>query len=297
MKMKRILCAALLAALAGTAQAKVKVVTTIQTFKSLAQEVGGDKVEVTALVGDAVDPHFADARPSFALLLNRADLLVHVGLELEKGWLPPLLEQSRNPNIQIGQKGNLDASTAGIPLKDVGANASRTLGDVHPLGNPHYHLPPDNALHVARAIKDRLAAIDPANAAYYEQRFAAFQKELEAHKAKWLEKARPLKGVKVVTYHQSWTYFTDFLGLQEIGYVEPKPGIPPDPQHLAQLVSEAKAQGAKILIEESFYPRATTERVAQLGGMKLVVLNADVVSGQSYFTLIDSLIDQLVKAL
>lgn len=295
--MKRLLCALLLlSVVAARAEAKVKVVTTIQTFKSLAEEVGGDRVEVTALVGDSVDPHFADARPSYALLLNRADLLVHVGLELEKGWLPPLLAQSRNPAIQAGQPGNLDASTAGIAVRDVGA-VSRAQGDVHPMGNPHYHLPPDNALAVAAAIRDRLKGLDPSGAAAYDAHYAAFAAKLAERRKVWEAAAAKLKGVKVITYHKSWGYFDDWLGLVEIGYVEPKPGVPPDPQHLAQLVGQAKTDGAKVLIMESYYPRNTAERVAQLGGMKLAVLNADVVSGQSYLTLIDSLIDQLVKSI
>jgi len=290
----------LLAALfagAPRAEAKVNVVTTIQTFKSLTEEIGGDKVEVTALVGDAVDPHFNDARPSYAVLLNRADLLILVGLELEKGWLPPLLGQSRNPNIQIGQPGYLDASTSGITLQDVGISASRTQGDVHPLGNPHYHLPPDYALAVARAIHGHLRALDPSDAKTFDERFDAFQTKLAAKRKEWETKAKALVGVKVVTYHKSWSYFDAWLGLKEINYVEPKPGIPPDPQHLAQLVTDAKAQGAKILIMESYYPRNTAQRVADLAGMKLVVLSSDVMSGQTYFTLIDGLVDQLVKAL
>lgn len=292
-----IVAAAVVAGLAGRADAKVHVVTTIQTFKSLAEEVGGDKVEVSALVGDAVDPHFNDARPSYAVLLNRADLLVYVGLELEKGWLPPLLEQSRNPEIQISQPGNLDASKSGIRIQDVGLGVSRTQGDVHPLGNPHYHLPPDDALAVARAIRDRLKALDPGDAKAFDDGLANFERKLAAKRKEWETRAKPLAGVKVVTYHKSWSYFDTWLGLQEIGYVEPKPGIPPDPQHLAQLVTDAKAQGAKILIMESYYPRNTAQRVAALSGMKLAVLPSDVISGQSYFTLIDGLLDQLLKSI
>jgi zinc/manganese transport system substrate-binding protein len=299
--MQRTLLAVSLAAAtlfgAARAEAKVHVVTTIQTFKSLAEEVGGDKVEVSALVGDAVDPHFNDARPSYAVLLNRADLLVYVGLELEKGWLPPLLEQSRNPNIQIGQPGNLDASKSGISIQDVGLGTSRTQGDVHPLGNPHYHLPPENALAVARSIRDRLKALDPGDGKAFDDGLANFERKLTAKRKEWEAKAKALVGVKVVTYHKSWSYFDAWLGLQEIGYVEPKPGIPPDPQHLAQLVTDAKTQGAKILIMESYYPRNTAQRVADLSGMKLAVLSSDVLSGQSYFALIDGLLDQLVKSL
>jgi zinc/manganese transport system substrate-binding protein len=286
-------CAALATAAAGRADAKIHVVTTVQTFKSLAEEVGGDRIEATAMVGDAVDPHFVDARPSYAVLLNKADLLVHVGLELEKGWLPPLLSQSRNPSIQTGQVGNLDASTSGISVKDIGVGLSRTQGDIHPLGNPHYWLTPDSALAVARAIKDRLARIDPDDAKYFDGRLEAFAKKLEERRKAWEAAAKPLSGVKVVTYHKSWGYFTGWLGMVEIGYVEPKPGVPPDPAHLAELVRDAKAQGAKLVIVESFYPRNTSERVASLGGMKLMILPPD---GEHYFDLIDGLIQKLVDA-
>jgi zinc/manganese transport system substrate-binding protein len=291
---KRILLmAAALSAVSATADAKLRVITTVQTFKSLAEEVGGDKVEVTALVGDAVDPHFVDARPSYAVLLNRADLLVHVGLQLEIGWLPPLLAQSRNPEIQTGQIGNLDASSAGMSIKDVGVGMSRTQGDIHPLGNPHYWLPPDDALAVARAIEGRLVRLDSGDAKYFEDRLAQFERKLADKRRAWEAAARPLAGVKVVTYHKSWGYLTSWLGLVEMGYVEPKPGIPPDPAHLAELVRDAKAQGAKLVLVESFYPRNTAERVAALGGMKLVVLPPD---GQHYFELIDSLLQKLTDA-
>ena len=292
--MKRIvLLAAALSAVSATAEAKLRVVTTVQTFKSLAEEVGGDKVEVTALVGDAVDPHFVDPRPSYAIILNKADLLVHVGLQLEIGWLPPLLAQSRNPDIQTGQPGNLDASSAGMSIQDVGVGMSRTQGDIHPLGNPHYWLPPDDALAVARAIEGRLERLDASDAVYFKDRLAQFERTLGEKRKAWETAAASLRGVKVVTYHKSWGYLTRWLGLVEIGYVEPKPGIPPDPAHLAELVRDAKEQGAKLVIVESFYPRNTADRVAALGGMKLLVLPPD---GEKYFDLIDGIIAKLTDA-
>jgi zinc/manganese transport system substrate-binding protein len=291
---KRILLlAAALSAVSATADAKLRVITTVQTFKSLAEEVGGDKVEVTALVGDAVDPHFVDPRPSYAIILNKADLLVHVGLQLEIGWLPPLLAQSRNPDIQTGQPGNLDASSAGMSIQDVGVGMSRTQGDIHPLGNPHYWLPPDDADAVARAIEGRLERLDAADAAYFKDRLAQFEKKLADKRKAWETAAAGLRGVKIVTYHKSWGYLTKWLGLVEIGYVEPKPGIPPDPSHLAELVRDAKAQGAKLVLVESFYPRNTAERVAALGGMKLLVLPPD---GGKYFDLIDGIVGKLSDA-
>jgi zinc/manganese transport system substrate-binding protein len=288
-----ILLAAALGVVPARADARLRIVTTVQTFKSLAEEVGGDKVEVTALVGDAVDPHFVDPRPSYAIVLNRADLLVHVGLQLEIGWLPPLLAQSRNPAIQTGQPGNLDASTSGLAIQDIGVGLSRTQGDIHPLGNPHYWLPPDDALAVARAIEGRLERLDSDDAAYFRERLAQFERKLADKRKEWEAAAAGLRGMKVVTYHKSWGYLTRWLGIQEIGYVEPKPGIPPDPAHLAELVRDAKAEGAKLVIVESFYPRNTAERVATLGGMKLLVLPPD---GDHYVQLMDGIIRELAAA-
>jgi zinc/manganese transport system substrate-binding protein len=287
----------LLLGTARPADAKVRIVTTVQTFRSLAQEVGGADVEVTALVGDNVDPHFVDPKPSYALLLNKAELLVYVGLDLEQGWLPPLIQQSRNPKIQAGKPGNLDASSVGIQIRDAGGPTSHALGDIHPKGNPHYWLPPQNARRVARAIADRLKAIDGEHANAYELRFQAFAKRLDAKEKAWALKAKPLAGMGVVTYHKSWSYLTDWLALKEIGYIEPKPGIPPDPAHLAQLVTEAKRQQAREVIVESYYPRNTAQRVADLGGMKLVVLPSDAGgAAPGYFQLVDAVLGKLLAA-
>lgn len=284
----------LLAALAQGAEAKVKVVTTIQTFKVITEEVGGSHVEVSALVGTNVDPHHVDPKPSYALTLNKADLLVHVGLDLEASWLPPLLEQARNAKIQTGQTGNLDAS-AGVSVLE-GTGASRSEGDIHPQGNPHYWLPPDNALAVARAIADRLKQLDADHAADFDAGYTKFAKKVEARRKEWAELAKDLQGAKVVTYHKSWSYLTKWLGLIEIGYIEPKPGVPPDPAHLAQLVKDAKAQKAKLVIVESFYPQNTARRIAELAGMKLVTIPSDAGGSlRTYFDLVDYLVVQLAE--
>ena len=277
----------------GAALAKLRVVTTVQTFRALASDIGGDKVEVTALVGEAVDPHKVDPRPSYAVLLNRADLLVHVGLDLEKAWLPPLVEQSRNPRIQTGQPGNLNASTVGIAVLDASAGASRAMGDVHPMGNPHYWLPPDNALKIARAIADRMKAVDAANGAAYEQGYGKLAAAITAKQAEWNKRAAPLRGVKVVTYHKSWTYLTRWLGLIEIGSIEPKPGVPPDPAHLVRLVEQARKAGARFCLVESYYPRSTAQRVVDLARMKLLPLASDAGAKQSYPALVDAILASL----
>lgn len=282
---------------AAPARAAVRVVTTIQTFRALAAEIGGDKVEVSALVGEAVDPHKVDPRPSYALQLNRAALLIHVGLDLEKGWLPPLIEQSRNPKIQAGQAGNLDASTVGIEVLDVGGGTSRAMGDVHPRGNPHYWLPPANALKVARAIADRLGAIDPGNSAAYHQGYQKLAGNLAAKGKEWEAQIAGLRGIKIVTYHKSWTYLSRWLGLVEIGYIEPKPGVPPDPAHLIQLVGEARRTGARLCLVEAYYPRNTAQRVVDLAKLKLLALAPDVGPKQAtYADLVEGLVSQIVAA-
>jgi zinc/manganese transport system substrate-binding protein len=278
----------------AAALAKVRVVTTVQTFRALALDVGGDRVEVNALVGEAVDPHKVDPRPSYAVLLNRADLLVYVGLDLEKAWLPSLVEQSRNPKIQSGGPGSLNASSVGIDVLDVAASASRAMGDVHPMGNPHYWLAPDNALKIARAIADRLKALDAGNAAAYEQGYGKLAGALAAKKAEWGKQAAGLRGVKVVTYHKSWSYLTRWLGLVEVGYVEPKPGVPPDPAHLIRLVEEAKRAGARFCLVESYYPRNTAQRVVDLAKLKLLPLASDTGGKQPTYT---SLIDAILAAM
>jgi zinc/manganese transport system substrate-binding protein len=294
--MKKLIVITFSLLLAGTAAAKVNVVTTVQTFKSLTEEVGGDKVSVTALVGDDVDPHFVDPKPSLATVLNKADLLVHVGLELEKGWLPPLVAQARNPNIQVGRNGNLDASTSGIAIEGFTGPVTRAGGDIHPLGNPHYWLPPDNALKVARAIADRLKQLDAGNAGAYDKNYEAFAAKVAAKRKTWEQLAKTsLKDVKVVTYHKSWTYLTAWLGMAELGYIEPKPGIEANAQHLAMLIGSAKGQ-AKIVIVETYYPRKTAQTVASKAGMRLAVLPSDVSSrNPSYLQLMDHLLLQLVQ--
>lgn len=281
------------------AEARLRVVTSIETFADLARRVGGDLVEVSALSRGSMDPHFVEAKPSLQVLLNRADLLVQVGLDLEIGWLPPLVVGARNPKILTGQPGNLDASAL-IPLLDVPqTKVDRTMGDIHPMGNPHYWIPPDNALRVATEIAERLGQLDAAHASAYQQNLAAFRTAVEQHRAGWAQKAAPLRGVRVVTFHKSWSYVSAWLGLVEVGYVEPKPGIPPPLSHLAQLVGQMKSQGARAVVVESFYSRKTAEEVARLSGAKLAVLPSDVGARAdvgSWFALVDGVLDGLLAA-
>jgi zinc/manganese transport system substrate-binding protein len=285
-------------AVARPAAAKVNVVTSIETFADLARKVGGDRVDVKSLSRGYMDPHFVEPKPSLVIDLNRADLLVHVGLELEIGWLPPLVLGARNAKIQPGQPGNLDASV-GIPILDVPqTKVDRSMGDIHPQGNPHYWIPPASAAIVAREIAERLKAIDPAGAADYEARLAKFNAELARRRGEWEKRAAALRGTKVVTYHKSWSYVSSWLGLQEVGYVEPKPGIPAPPSHIAQLIGLMRREGVKLILMESFYPRNTVDLVADKAGARAVVIPSDVGATpaiKDYFDLVDAVIQKLTK--
>jgi zinc/manganese transport system substrate-binding protein len=297
--MKRILFSFLLVLFfPRAALAKVHVVTSIETFADLARKVGGDRVEVKALSRGYMDPHFVEPKPSLVIDLNRADLLVHVGLELEIGWLPPLVLGSRNERIQLGQPGNLDAS-ARIPVLDVPTTRiDRSLGDIHPQGNPHYWITPDNAVIVAQEIGERLQAIDPGGAETYRANLQRFVDEVQRRRADWEKRAAPARGTKVVTYHKSWSYVSKWLGLQEVGYVEPKPGIPAPPSHIAQLIGLMQREGVKMILMESFYPRNTVELVAMKAGARALVMPSDVGATpeiRDYFALVDAVVGRLAK--
>jgi zinc/manganese transport system substrate-binding protein len=287
---------------ARTASAKLRVVATIETLGDLCRQIGGDRIEVTSLSHGYQDPHFVEAKPSLVLTLNRADALVYVGLDLEIGWLPPLVQQSRNPHIQRGAPGNIDAST-GIRVEDVPnipADQLRALGDIHPLGNPHYWIPPVNARGIARVLARRFAELDVANATAYQAGLAAFEHRLDAKEKEWDKAAAPLHGINVVTYHKSWSYVAEWLKMHEIGYIEPKPGIPPTANHTAQLIELMRKSNVKLVIVESFYPSSLARFVAENGHAHLVSAPSDVGATpqiKTYFDLVDAVIKALVAGL
>jgi zinc/manganese transport system substrate-binding protein len=285
---------------APPAQAKLRVVTTIETLAALTREVGGGRVEAQSLSHGYEDPHFVQAKPSLIVALNRADAVVYVGLELEVGWLPPLVLQSRNAKIQQGQPGNIDCS-AGIKVEDVPnvpADKLRALGDIHPLGNPHYWIPPPNALGIARLLATRLGQLDPAGAADYRAHLADFEQRLAARSAEWEKRAAGLRGIKVVSYHRSWSYVAGWLGMQEMGYIEPKPGVPPSTQHTADLITLMRKEGVRLVLEESFYPRNLAQLVAEKSGARLAILPSDVGAApqiKTYFDLVDAVLAKLLE--
>ena len=285
---------------ASAADTKLNVVTTTEDLASLAREVGGDRIAVEAIAKGYQDPHFVEAKPSFILKLQKADLLIVVGRDLEIGWLPPLIQQSRNARVQAGAEGYLDASQGVRILEIPTGQVTRAMGDVHPQGNPHYWLDPENARVIAKSIGDRLAEAQPSDRAYFEQRLAAFNARLTDAVGKWTGQMAPYKGTKVVTYHRSFPNFADRFGLDIIGYVEPRPGIPPSPGHTLDLIQEMKRQNVKLILVEPYFDLATPQSVARATGGKVLVLPPSVggvKEATDFFALFDYDVTQLVDAI
>jgi zinc/manganese transport system substrate-binding protein len=279
--------------------AKLNVVATVPDLGSLAREIGGDKVEVTTLAKPTEDPHFVDARPSFVVALRNADVLIEGGAELEIGWLPPLLQNARNPKIELGKPGRVQASS-GIRLMNVPANVTRAAGDVHALGNPHFMTDPIIAKAVAQHIAQSFAAVDAANAAFYDANAKKFEATVNAKLQEWGTALLPFKGQSVVAYHDSWPYFAHRFGLNIDIFLEPKPGIPPSPSHLAEVIAQMKAQHVKAIIVEPFHDRKVAERVASATGAKVVDFAqypGALPNTDTYVKLIDALVSRLAAAL
>jgi ABC-type Zn uptake system ZnuABC Zn-binding protein ZnuA len=270
------LAAALSLGAAFDAAAQVKVVTTTEDLAAIVKEIGGNKVSVEALARGYQDPHFVEAKPSFVIKLHSADLLVVVGRELEIGWLPPLITQSRNANIQPGGSGYLDASQTVKILDIPTGQITRAMGDVHPSGNPHYWLDPGNGRRIAKAVEAKLSQMAPNDAGMFAQRYADFDRRLTEAEGRWKAALAPYKGAKVVTYHRSWPNFAEAFGLDVIGYVEPKPGIPPSPSHTLTLMQEMKRQGIKLILVEPYFDLKTPNAIARDTGATVLVLPPSV---------------------
>ena len=284
----------------GAAEAALNVVTTTSDLASIVSEVGGDKIAVESLARGYQDPHFVEAKPSFVLKLNKADLLVVVGRDLEIGWLPALINQARNARIQPGADGYFDASLTAKILDLPTGQLTRAMGDVHPLGNPHYWLDPENGRAIAKAVQAKLSQKDPANAPYYAQRAADFDRRLSEAQQRWKSMMAPYKGIKVVTYHRSWANFADAFGIDVIGYVEPKPGIPPTPQHTLDVIQAMRAQGIKLIIVEPYFDSKTPNSIASQTGGNVLVLPPSVggvPAASDYLKLFDTNISLLVGAI
>lgn len=302
MKIKyQIICLCCLFAIIWTsvAHAKLNVVATTSDLGALVKEIGRDKVEVTSIAKPTEDPHFVDAKPSFIVKLNKADLLIEGGCQLETGWLPPLITGARNQKILEGSSGYLTAS-AGISILEAPAALDRAMGDVHPFGNPHFMLDPLNGKIVAAHICDRLCQIDASNCAYYKDNLKDFTKRLELKLSEWQKAMEPLRGAKIVTYHKTFPYLAQRFNLSVVGTLEPKPGVPPSPSHINTLIQNTKGEGVKLILIEQFRERKVPEFVASQTGAKVVVVPIMVGSEKEtgdYLALFDYTINQIVSTL
>ncbi|HEX9286507.1 MAG TPA: metal ABC transporter substrate-binding protein [Thermoanaerobaculia bacterium] len=297
---KTVLLALLPLVSAAPAFGTVKVVSSIQDFASIADSVGGKRVETFALSRGYQDPHFVEPKPSFILKLSRADLLIVAGLELEVGYLPPLLDQSRNGKIRPGSPGYLDASAGCDILERPTGVVTRAMGDVHPFGNPHYWLDPSNGRVIARAIAAKLSEIDSAGAAEYKSNLAAFETTLAEAEKKWEAMLAPYAGTEVVTYHNSWPNFLKRFGLKAAGYIEPKPGIPPSPAHTVELINLMNARKVPVILMEPYFDERTPRSVAQKTGatlLRFIPSVGGVPQAKDYISLFDYDVKLLAEAL
>jgi ABC-type Zn uptake system ZnuABC Zn-binding protein ZnuA len=285
---------------AMAADQRLNVIATTEDLASIAREVGGDRITVESIARGYQDPHFVEAKPSFILKLQKADLLIVVGRELEIGWLPPLILQSRNAKVQVGAEGYLDASQGVRILEIPTGQITRAMGDVHPQGNPHYWLDPENARAIAKSIADKFSQFRPGDRAYFEQRLTAFGTRLSEAEKKWLAQMAPYKGTKVVTYHRSFPNFADRFGLDIVGYVEPRPGIPPSPGHTLELIQEMKRQNIKLILVEPYFDLKTPESIARATDAAVLVMPPSVggvKEAADFFSLFDYDVTLLVNAL
>jgi len=295
------LAAGTLAALLGAgppATKKLSIVATTPDLAALVREIGGDAVEVKALAKPTEDPHYVDAKPSHIVTLNRADVLIEGGAELELGWLPPLLENTRNGRIAAGSPGRIVASE-GIRMLEIPATFDRSKGDVHPFGNPHFLLDPVNVKVIASRIAEHLALVDPKEASVFQANLKTFDAALGVKLAQWQKLLAPYHGTRIVTYHKDFVYLAERFGLEIVETLEPKPGIAPSPAHLAKVIATMKSTQAHVILVQPYQNRKTAETVARQTGA--VVLDVGQQPGavkntDSYFQLMDYMVGTLASA-
>jgi ABC-type Zn uptake system ZnuABC Zn-binding protein ZnuA len=299
LRISKLLSAILAASTIANAAGKINVITATQDLAAIGADIGGDRITIEAIAKGYQDPHFVEPKPSFLLKLQKADLLVVVGLQLEIGWLPPLITQSGNSKIQSSNAGYLDMSQFCEILEIPTTQVTRAMGDVHPLGNPHYWLNPENGRRMAKAYQTKLSEMRPADAAYFAQRYADFDKRLTESEKRWDAQMAPYRGRKVVTYHRSWPNFCERFGLNVVDYVEPKPGIPPTPSHTLEVINTMKRDNIKLIMVEPYFDLRTPNSIAQaVGGQVLVLLPSvgGVKEVNDYFQLFDYDIKLLSEA-
>ena len=286
--------------LAANANAKLNVVATTPDLAAIAQEIGGKQVEITTLARPSEDPHFVDAKPSFIVKLNKADVLLEGGAELEIGWLPPLLAGTRNAKIAAGTAGNVRCNE-GVQMLEMPTALDRSQGDIHAAGNPHFMVDPVNAGIAAHHIADAFAKLDPTQAAFYQANLKKFAAALDAKLAEWQKKFEPLKGARIAAYHNSWPYFAKRFGLQIDVFLEPKPGIPPSPAHLAAVIARMKEQKVKVVFHDPYFDHKRAESVASATGAVVVEVTQypGGVKGSEggYIQMMDYLVNTVSQAL
>jgi ABC-type Zn uptake system ZnuABC Zn-binding protein ZnuA len=280
---------------AALAAEPIAIVTTTADIAAIVKAIGGDRVAVESIAKGYQDPHFVEAKPSFIRVVNRARMLFNVGLELEVGWLPLLIQGARNPSLAV-----VDLSAGIAVLEKPTGPVSRAQGDVHPFGNPHYWLDPRNGSIMARRVAQELKGVAPGDAALFEQNLKSFETDLAARRKRWEEQMAPVRGAELVTYHKEWEYLVKWLGLNVVGYVEDKPGIPPSPRHLEELVQTMQQRKVKALLASSYTNPNVPKSIVEKTGAKLVML-ASSVSGEetirNYGDLFDSIVGKLASAL
>jgi zinc/manganese transport system substrate-binding protein len=291
-----VLCAAWLAGAVAPAQAALKVLATTPDWASLTTELGGDKVNVYTATSAFQDVHRVDAKPSLVARARSADMVVATGADLEIGWMPVLLQDSGNTRIQPGSPGYFEAAPL-VHLLEVPSAVDRSMGDIHPLGNPHVTLNPHNIAIIAAALSARLAQVDPANAAFYQQRGADFQKRWTEATAKWEAAAAPLKGVGVVVIHRDQVYLCNWLGLKELAAIEPKPGVPPSAGYLAELVTKLGATPPKMILRNAYNDPKAADWLAERIHAPVVLLAYSVggtPEAKDLFGLFDDTVNRLL---
>ncbi|MCH8300649.1 MAG: zinc ABC transporter substrate-binding protein [Candidatus Marinimicrobia bacterium] len=300
-RIKKLLFSIILLMTVSNVEAKIRVVSTLPNFSAIAKEIGGDKIEVTTIAKGYQNPHFIDPKPSFIIKMKKTDILVWAGLDLEIYWLTPLLENSRNSNIMWGAPGNVDASkgVSLLEIPNIPAAQLRAGGDIHVYGNPHYWHDPQNGKIIARNIYDAFVNASPKDAEYFKRNLEDFNSRLDTSIKKWLKLMEPFKGWKIIAYHNSWPYLEDRFGFVIVDFVEPKPGIPPSPNHLVKLIKKMRNQNIKIIIISPYFSDKPAKVLADKVGGQVVLVAPSVGAFEgvdSYFDLFDYNLGSLVDA-
>ena len=281
----------------GFAQAKLNVVTTVTDLAAITSEVAGENASVESIAKGTQDPHFVEAKPSFMLKVSKADLVVAVGLDLEVGWLPSLIQGARNPKVRAGEKGYLEVGPLVDPIELPSGKLSRAEGDVHPDGNPHFYLDPIRVGKAGEVIAARLGELDPAHAADYTKRAKALSDRMKSKTDAWKKRIEKTGVKKVVTFHKTLSYFFDRFGIANSAQLEPKPGIPPTSGHIIEVIETMKSQKVSLILVENFFDASVTKKIIQeVPGSRAATVAVDI-GGDPAVKTPDDLFEQLVKAI